>query len=140
MKFSFIYSIINGKIPNILTFFSFGLLFVSEYINYKNVVINDRILNMSVITEALNYSNLILEIIIKYRKDLVKNKIIIDSSSEIFLKEIEALCEEKGIKCKTEIDLLDLGKETYSLIDFDEAYTNNNKKLNFSKKKNKNWF
>lgn len=140
MKLSFISNIVNSNFLNVLTFISFGLLFISEYINYKISLMYQKINIYSIIIEAYDYSNLILESIIDYRKELIKNKIIIDEQTETFLDKIEDLCNEKTKKAKIEAELLKLEKDYYTVEDFDKIYTKNNEKLNhnYTDKKSSN--
>lgn len=140
MKLSFISNIVNSNFLNVLTFISFGLLFISEYINYKISLMYQKINIYSIIIEAYDYSNLILDNLIDYRKELIKNKIIIDKQTETFLDKIEDLCNEKTKKAKIEAELLKLEKDYYTVEDFDKIYTKNNEKLNhnYTDKKSSN--
>ena len=60
MKIEIISNIVNSKITNILTFISFGFLFISEFINYKNARNQYINFQMAMINDNLQYSALIL--------------------------------------------------------------------------------
>ena len=74
MNFYFVREIVNGKTTSVLTFLSFGLSFVSEYINGVKNDLRESIKHLSLVNESLQYSVLIQEKIVKYRKSILKSK------------------------------------------------------------------
>lgn len=123
MEIDIINSIVNSRLTSALTFISFGISFASEYIVECNFKLLEKIRHLSLIIEMLNYTNLIQDAVIDYKKQLVDKKIIIDEASKSFLDRIEKLYKEKTKKSKMEDRLLSMKKDKYTIDDFDEVYT-----------------
>ncbi len=128
------YKIVNSKITNVLTFSSFGFLFVSEYINHKIEMSNIRIHESELVIQDYEYSNMIMIIINKYLEKMVNNKRVIDDDVEMFVNEINELCIEKSRLSDTNATLLGLRKDYYTLEDFNNAYKSCNDKVNYNMK------
>lgn len=133
MNFYFVREIVNGKTTSVLTFLSFGLSFVSEYINGVKDDLRESIKHLSLVNESLQYSVLIQEKIVKYRKSILKSKKIMDLDAVIFVEDIEKLCNEKIKKASIESELLVNKKNEYTLDDFSKAYVKNNDILKYKK-------
>lgn len=126
-------NIINSKVTNIITFISFGSLFISEYIKLHIAKLKDRISNYKICIEIINYSSLILELINKYLSTLLEKKIIIDEESKQFLSQIDTLCKEKAKQSKITAELLDTKKDAFNIDEFNNIYVNNNDIINIEK-------
>lgn len=126
-------NIINSKVTNIITFISFGSLFISEYIKLHIAKLKDRISNYKICIEIINYSSLILELINKYLSTLLEKKIIIDEESKQFLSQIDTLCKEKAKQSKITAELLDMKKDAFNIDEFNNIYVNNNDIINIEK-------
>ena len=126
-------NIINSKVTNIITFISFGTLFISEYIKLYIAKLKDRISNYKICIEIINYSSLILELINKYLSTLLEKKIIIDEESKQFLSQIDTLCKEKARQSKITAELLDTKKDAFNIDEFNNIYVNNNDIINIEK-------
>lgn len=147
MKMDIVKYIINSKITSSLTFISFGLSFVSEYIMEKNLKGLERIKHLSLANEMLDYTCLLLSIENKYLNECVNKKNIIDNTTKAFLDRLESLFNEKSKESKMIVELLSKEKDLYLIDDFNLAYINNtdilkmetskNKKIRHKKKNNK---
>ena len=126
-------NIVNSKITNILTFISFGSLFISEYIKTYVERKKERITNIMINNEIFNYSTLILKLINDYLEVLISKKIILDEEHKEFLSKIETLCREKGKQANITHDLLKMKKDHFSIHDFSEIYEKNNDVINLEK-------
>lgn len=122
MKNEIISDVVNSKITNILTFISFGLLFISEFINYniaKNQYINFQ---MAMITDNLQYSALLLGLQNEYLKSATKNPSSIEIESKKFFDDIEKLCNEKIRLSRIDIELLEQKKGLFTIQDLNMVY------------------
>lgn len=122
MKNEIISDVVNSKITNILTFISFGLLFISEFINYniaKNQYINFQ---MAMITDNLQYSALLLGLQNEYLKSVTKNPSSIEIESKKFFDDIEKLCNEKIRLSRIDIELLEQKKGLFTIQDLNMVY------------------
>lgn len=122
MKNEIISDVVNSKITNILTFISFGLLFISEFINYniaKNQYINFQ---MTMITDNLQYSALLLGLQNEYLKSATKNPSSIEIESKKFFDDIEKLCNEKIRLSRIDIELLEQKKGLFTIQDLNMVY------------------
>lgn len=134
-EYNLVQKIVNGKTLNVLTFISFGSLFISEYMNYRKDIENEKIRNMAIIVEVYDYSNLVLKTLNDYYDSLIKNKIVLDKDSVHFTEQIRKICIAKSEKCDIEMALLKTDKDYYSLDDVAKAYTDNNDTLSSIRKK-----
>lgn len=131
-KYKIINDIINSKTLNILTFFSFGLLFVSEYINYKKDIKHAKSSNLKIINTTLEYNQSILDLIENYLKEVTgKEATGKDLNSKIteLIDQLQNHCLEKLEESKIEINLIDLKKDNYSLEDFSKVYKESKKEI-----------
>lgn len=122
MKIELVKSVINSQLNSALTFISFGLLFASEYIIEKRFKIYEQIRHLSLVREMMDYTELIQDAIIAYRREQLDKETIIDDTSDKFVKSIEKLYREKLKKARIEGNLLSLEKDKYTIDDFDKAY------------------
>lgn len=125
---SFIKNLSSSKILNAITFLSFGLIFISEYFNYRKELDISRNLYYQKLSNDLVYNGLILTKILDY-----KSKIKDESGIE-FLNSMESLFDEQIKKIKLESSLLKSGQHYFSIVDVDKAYVENNEILNFKSK------
>lgn len=137
MKYDVIEKIVNGKFTNVLTFVSFGFLFISEFFNYKKEKKDYITFQMDTIIETMRYSALILNLQNEYLRSLVDNKNKIDSESKKFFDEIEKLCDEKIKQAELNYSLLNLNKELFSVRDFNKIYQSLTDNLNIDDKPKK---
>lgn len=121
--------IMESNITNILTFMSFGLFFISEYITNKSNDRREQIKHQSIIIDSLKFLILIRRQLLKYREKICKNKILVDEESKKYIEYIEELCEEKSKFDNIKINLLDLDRDKFSLEEFSNAYIKEHKKL-----------
>lgn len=133
IKYDVVLKIVEGKTTSILTFISFGFLFVSEYFNYRYEILNQKVNELKKLTHDYEYSNIILALTTSHMIDLKNKGIAIDDESESFLDKICDLCNEKTKLSNINIDLLELNKDNYDIEDFDKIYTNYNEKINHNK-------
>lgn len=126
-KFSLIESMASSQILNAITFLSFGLIFISEYFNYKKELEISRNMYYEILFNNSKYSKSILLRMIDY-KDKINDKF-----SNEFFDSIEKLCFEQMKKIEIEVELLKSGKHYFSIVDFDKIYTENNEILNYKK-------
>lgn len=122
MKIEIISNIVNSKITNILTFISFGFLFISEFINYKNAKNQYINFQMSMINDNLQYSALILGLQNEYLQSITKKPSSIDIESKKFFNEIEKLCNEKIRLSKIDTELLEQNKGLFTIQDLNMVY------------------
>ena len=122
MKIEIISDIVNSKITNILTFISFGFLFISEFINYKNAKNQYINFQMAMITDNLQYSALILGLQTEYLQSTTKNPSSIDIESKKFFNEIEKLCNEKIRLSRIDLDLLEKSNGLFTIQELNMAY------------------
>ena len=126
-------NLVNSKITNILTFISFGTLFISEYIKSYKEKAKERMANMMINDEIFNYSSLILKLVNDYLKALIEKKITLDKENNSFIKKIEELCQEKGKQAMIANDLLKMEKNYFSIQEFMKIYEKNNDTINLEK-------
>ena len=110
--------ITNDNAINVLSFISFGLIFISEYFNYKKEMKISKNFYYRILLNEITYSNLIL-------KKLVDSK---DKDSNLY-NDIQKLTDAKEKKILLELEFLKLKKDFYSIIDIDEIYTANDEIL-----------
>lgn len=134
MKIEIISNIVNSKITNILTFISFGFLFISEFINYKNARNQYINFQMAMINDNLQYSALILGLQNEYLKSIIKNPGLIDIESKKFFNEIEKLCNEKIRLSQIDTELLEQNKGLFTIRDLNMVYQKYNDILDINGK------
>ena len=137
MKIEIIWNIVNSKITNILTFISFGFLFISEFINYKNARNQYINFQMAMINDNLQYSALILGLQNEYLKSIIKNPGLIDIESKTFFNEIEKLCNEKIRLSQIDTELLEQNKGLFTIRDLNMVYQKYNDILDINGKNRK---
>lgn len=122
MKNEIISDVVNSKITNILTFISFGLLFISEFINYN--IAKDQYINfqMAMITDNLQYSALLLGLQNEYLKSATKKPSSIEIESKKFFDDIEKLCNEKIRLSRIDMELLEQKKGLFTIQDLNMVY------------------
>lgn len=125
--------IINGKVTNILTFLSFGLLFVSEFLHSKKLKNRYLISQMELINENMDYSILILKLQNDYLRFLNDNNKPIDDDSEILLEKIEKLCDEKIKLLRIDTELLNKTNGMIDIKELNEIYIKYTDVLNIDK-------
>ncbi len=113
---------INSGFINSITFYSFGLIFISEYINKKNEVILEKNKYISVVDENLEYAESIIDMIDDYHKSLEKKKIVIDSESQDLINRIYELLGAKIQQCSINNKLLIENKDEFNLDDVNAAF------------------
>lgn len=126
-NFPLIESMASSQILNAITFLSFGLIFISEYFNYKKELEISRNMYYELLFNNADYSKLILSRMIDY-KDKIKDK-----ASNEFFDSVAKLCNEQIKKMEMDVKLLKSGKHYFSIVDFDKIYTENNEILNYKK-------
>lgn len=122
MKNEIISDVVNSKITNILTFISFGLLFISEFINYNNAKNQYINFQMAMITDNLHYSALILGLQNEYLQSTTKNPSSMEIESKKFFDDIEKLCNEKIRLSRIDMELLEQNKELFTIQDLNMVY------------------
>lgn len=122
MKNEIISDVVNSKITNILTFISFGLLFISEFINYNNAKNQYINFQMAMITDNLQYSALILGLQNEYLQSTTKNPSSMEIESKKFFDDIEKLCNEKIRLSRIDIELLEQNKGLFTIQDLNMVY------------------
>lgn len=122
MKNEIISDVVNSKITNILTFISFGLLFISEFINYNNAKKQYINFQMAMITDNLQYSALILGLQNEYLQSITKNPSSMEIESKKFFDDIEKLCNEKIRLSRIDIELLEQNKGLFTIQDLNMVY------------------
>lgn len=141
MKIEAIKLIVNSKLTSALTFISFGLSFVSEYITDIKFRFAERLRHLSLVNQMMNNICLLLKSIVEYRRELVNKKIIADEASQKFVERIENISNETEKKAQIERQLLSMKIDKYTIDDFDKAYTNATQilklNLNYNKKTKK---
>lgn len=133
MQYDFIRVMVDGKTTNVLTFISFGSLFISEFLNHEKDKKLQRVFEMTQVCQNYEYSNMILMLVNNYIESLCKNKTVIDKDSQEFLDKINELCTEKSRLADINLDLLKEDKENYTIADFNDAYKSNNDAINYDK-------
>lgn len=122
MKNEIISDVVNSKITNIMTFISFGLLFISEFINYNNAKNQYINFQMAMITDNLQYSALILGLQNEYLQSTTKNPSSMEIESKKFFDDIEKLCNEKIRLSRIDIELLEQNKGLFTIQDLNMVY------------------
>lgn len=134
MKIYMVAKIVDGKTTNILTFVSFGFLFISEYLSFGYAKKNYISFQQGLINESLEYSALILTLQNEYMKTITNNNRTIDIESKDFFDKIDKLCNEKIRQARINTDLLSLNKGLYTIQDFNYFYQKYNDTLNINDK------
>ena len=134
MKNEIISNIVNSKITNILTFISFGFLFISDYINYKNTEKQYINYQMEMNTDSLRYSALILGLQNEYLQATSNNPNSIDIESKKFFNEIEKLCNENIRLSRIDLELLEKHRGIFTIDEFNLVYRKHHDVLNVDSK------
>lgn len=116
--------LINSGYINSITFFSFGMFFLSEYINKKNEVFFEKEKYIRITGENLEYAESIIEMVDDYKKTLESKNITIDSDSKNLIDRIYELFREKMQQCSINSNLLVKNKDEFNLDDVNEAFVN----------------
>lgn len=130
MNIKVIKLMVNSRLTSALTFISFGISFANEYIIERALKLTEKLRHLSLVIEMKDYTQLIQNVIIEYQTELINENIITDKASKNFLNNIEKLYREKEKKARIENNLLSLENDSYTIDDFDEAYTKETEILN----------
>lgn len=133
MEMEIFEEMVNGKLTSILTFLSFGLIFISEFRNHKKEISVQKEYEISALIQRAENSNIILMLVNSYMDNMIKKGIIIDDESESFLNKIKQLSDEQMKMAAIAHDLLSLNKESLTIEDFNEVYKKNSKIINYDK-------
>ena len=133
MEIEIFKEMVDGKITSVLTFLSFGLIFVSEFINHNNEMYVQKKYEISAINQMGENSSIILMLTTKYMTKKVKKGIPIDKESEAFLEEIIELSSEQMKMATIDVDLLSLDKENFTIEDVNNVYKKHSDLLNYDK-------
>lgn len=128
-NYNVVKKIVESNITNVMTFISFGLFFVGEYITDKKNSEREQLRHQSMIKEVLTFSVLIRRERVKYNEKIIKKNVMVDEDSWAFINYVEELCEEKSKLADIKYELLKLNKDKYSIEEFSNIYTSNNKKI-----------
>ena len=134
VKWQFIDSVANNKVSSILSFVSFGLLFIGEYINYQRDKKSKIANSMNQITEYCEYSNLILLTINEYLNDMLDKGKSMSKEDKKFLDELDKLSSELHRLASIDKSLLDLNKEKFTIKDINVALKANSNVINHEKR------
>lgn len=107
---SFINWLEENDVSSILTFLSFGMLFIVEYKNLQKRNLEEIRSRLAVVAENVNYTELILNVISEYEKQLKKGS---NRLNEDFLEKIRLICTNKIEKAKIELALLEAEQKKY---------------------------
>ena len=127
-KYDFVQN--SNNILNVVTFISFGLVFIGEYIKNKQDVIKEKDYILEILLDSSNIYSHIIKIIEKYCDRLKKKNI---NSKEEYLKllqELNNFCMEDNKKYTLMSNLLKKNQENYTLEDIKEVYINGSNELN----------
>jgi len=140
MQIPFINELVNGRITSLLTITSFGLLFISGYINYKreekmNTLAQSELVK-STTDESFESGIEVMTIISDYIDETKSRGIAIDKSILNLFDDITNYYGDKGKLAYTKIALLRTGKYQFTIKEFEEEYKKSVKDFN-EKVKNK---
>ena len=133
MKIDAIKEVVNGKITSIITFLSFGLIFISEFINHKKEISHQKEYVATSLIHIAENSNIILFLIGDYVEKLLKKGVPIDNEGRAFLERIEELSDEQMKLATIDYDLLSLDKENFTIEDVNDAFKKNSEVINYDK-------
>lgn len=119
---TFINNLADSKILNAISFLSFGLIFISEFFSYKKELDISRNMYYQMIISKSEHSKMIFSKILEY-----KNKTTDEASIEFF-SSMEKMLSEEIKRIKIDSKLIKSKKHFFSIVDFDEAYTESNEK------------
>lgn len=121
--------IINSKITNILTFISFGVLFISEY--YNHIKLKKQYLNaqMAMINDNLEYSALILGLENECLNEIASDPKSMQVYYNKFFDQIGELCNEKVKLSKIDLELLAVSEGKIFIPQLNKIYQKYNKSL-----------
>ena len=122
IKDSDVNEIVNSGIINSITFLSFGMIFLSEYINNKKSIVLEKEKYIRIVDENLNYAESILDMVEEYKQSLEKKNMVIDSESMVFIDRICELFTAKMQQCSISNKLLFKNKDEFNLDDVNEAF------------------
>ena len=117
----------------IITFISFGLIFISEFINHKKEISKQRDHEGASLIHIAENCNIILMLINRYLDNINKKKTVIDKESREFLDKIKELSDEQMKMAMIENDLLSLDKEDFTIEDIKNVYKQNSEVINYDK-------
>lgn len=129
MKVESINHIVNSRLTSALTFVSFGLSFVSEYITEKKSRLLEKIKYQSLVIEMMEYTGLLQDAMIEHLNEACEKKIVRDEVSKKFVNKVERLFNEKSKESAILRDLLSIKKDYYTIDDIKKIYINHTKIL-----------
>lgn len=130
MRLEIVKQIVNSQLTSALTFISFGISFVSEYLTEKKNKLQERLKQSILLTENLRYTNLLRKITLNYFCELEKNKTIIDDISKKYIDNMLLLFDENDKESGIIGDLLSIKTDEYTIDNIKEAYMNNTEIFN----------
>lgn len=126
LKYNFIKIILSSNLVNIITFISFGLLFVEEFLNHKKEVYQEKYRIMFIISKSIENMNSILDVIDQYKNSSINEE------GHNMIDKLRKICMKNAKKNMIELELLQLFKDSYTLNDIEkvlsEKYEKKNKK------------
>jgi len=122
MKNVEIKEMINSGLPNAITFFSFGTVFLAENISKYNEREIEKKKNEKLVEENLNNCEQIVKLTNNYMKLLEDKKIVLDADSKDFIRNIVDLSQEKVRQSTIIYKLLKLRKNDYDIDDINKVF------------------
>lgn len=134
MQIPFISGLVNGRITSLLTITSFGLLFISGYINYKREEKMNKEAQAELVKSTIDESSAsgveIMTIVNNYIANANSKNVILDKSILNLFNEIMNYYSDKGKLLNTKAALLETGKYKFTIKEFEEAYNKSVEKFN----------
>lgn len=139
MQIPFINELVNGRVTSLLTITSFGLLFISGYLNYKREEKMNKEAQAELVKSTIDESSAsgveVMTIIRDYIDEANSKNVILDESIRNLFNEIMNYYGDKGKILHTKAALLKTGKYKFTIKEFEEEY---NKSAKDFKEKVKN--
>lgn len=136
MKNEEVKEMVNSGVPNAITFFSFGAIFLAENISKMKERKLENKKNEKIVDENLNYSEQILDLTMNYMNLLEKKKIVLDEDSKKIISKIIDLSQEKIRQSKFNHDLLKLEKSKFDFDDINKVFIDSSNATNIKENKN----
>lgn len=137
MKNVEIKEMINSGLPNAITFFSFGTVFIAENISKHNEREIEKKKNEKLVEENINYCEQIVKLTNNYIKLLEDKKIVLDTDSKDFIRNIVDLSQEKVRQSTIIYELLKLRKNNYDIDDINKVFIDSSNVIKIKKYNNK---
>ena len=122
MKHQYVKNLVSSGIPNGITFFSFGMVFIADNISRKREEYISVERNLKTMEELSDFVELVTKYTSNYIKSMKKRNIKTNEESKKYIYSISNLSLEKTRQLKFNIELLKMNKHYFDFDAVNEAF------------------